>query len=317
MGLFKKASELKEKQTISALIYGQPGAGKSTIAVSAPSPVAVFDFDGGIQRVNVAHLSEAEILQVTKWEEVGEALASEEINSINTIVIDTAGKMLSYMDKYIIATSRDRRPTRSLTLNEYGTRKVMFNNFVQQVITMGKNLIFVAHDREEKDGEVKKIRPEIGGSSSGDLIKELDLVGYLEIIGNDRIISFTPSERYYAKNACSLPPRMSVPVVLDDKGEMIKVNGRVKRNTFMTDIIKMYTSSQSERNQKLAQYETLKEILADKVRTVADAASANSIYKEISAMEVIFDSELYGKQLLHEKTISLGLKWDKMKKEYV
>ena len=85
----------------------------------------------------------------------------------------------------------------------------------------------------------------------------------------------------------------------------------------MTDIIKMYTSSQSERNQKLAQYETLKEILTDKVGTVTDATSANSIYKEISTMEVIFDSELYGKQLLHEKAISLGLKWDKMKKEYV
>ena len=318
MGLFKKASDLTEKKTISILVYGQPGAGKSSLAVSAPGPVAVFDFDGGIQRVNAAHLAEAEILVVKDWAEVGQALASEEINAIKTIVIDTAGKMLSFMDKFIIAGSRDRNPTRSLTLNEYGVRKVMFNNFVQQVLTMGKNLVFIAHDREEKDGEKKKIRPEIGGSSAGDLIKELDLVGYLEIIGNDRVISFTPNERFYAKNACNLPPVLKVPVVLDEKGNMAKDSkGRVIRNTFLTDIIRMYTMSQSERNNKLAQYDTLKEVIDERVDTVTDADTANAMREDLAQLEVIFDSELYWKQVLHEKCTSLGLKYDKLSDKYV
>ena len=317
MGLFKKASELTEKKTISILVYGQPGAGKSSLAVSAPGPVAVFDFDGGIQRVNAAHHSEVEILQVTDWSEVGQALQSDEIKDFQTIVIDTAGKMLSFMDKFIIAGSRDRNPTRSLTLNEYGVRKTMFNNFIQQVLTMGKNLVFIAHDREEKDGEIKKIRPEIGGSSAGDLIKELDLVGYLEIIGNDRVISFTPNERYYAKNACNLPPKLKVPVILDEKGDMAKdAKGHVIRNTFLTDIIRMYTMSQSERNSQLAQYDTLKEVIDEKVATVKDADSANAMFTELSGLEVIFDSELYWKQVLHEKCTSLGLKYDKLSSKY-
>ena len=318
MGLFKKASELTEKKTISILVYGQPGAGKSTIAVSAPGPVAVFDFDGGIQRVNASHLAEAEILVVKDWNEVGQALASEEIAVFKTIVIDTAGKMLSFMDKYIIAGSRDRTPTRSLTLNEYGVRKTMFNNFIQQVLTMGKNLVFIAHDREEKDGEIKKIRPEIGGSSAGDLIKELDLVGYLEIIGNDRVISFTPNERYYAKNACNLPPKLKVPVILDEKGNMARnENGNVIRNTFLTDIIRMYTMTQTERNNQLAQYDTLKEVIDERVATVKDADSANAMREDLGKLEVIFDSELYWKQVLHEKCTALGLKFDKLSNKYV
>ncbi len=318
MGLFKKASELTEKKTISILVYGQPGAGKSTIAVSAPGPVAVFDFDGGIQRVNASHLADVEILVVKDWTEVGQALSSEEIAEFKTIVIDTAGKMLSFMDKFIIAGSRDRNLTRALTLNEYGVRKTMFNNFVQQVLTMGKNLVFIAHDREEKDGEIKKIRPEIGGSSAGDLIKELDLVGYLEIIGNDRVISFTPNERYYAKNACNLPPKLKVPVILDEKGNMAKNDkGHVIRNTFLTDIIRMYTMTQSERNAQLAQYDTLKEVIDDKVATVKDADGANDMRNELSNLEVIFDSELYWKQVLHEKCTSLGLKFDKLSGKYV
>ena len=46
MGLIKKPNELSVKQTLSALIYGQPGMGKTTLALSAPLPL-LLDFDGG------------------------------------------------------------------------------------------------------------------------------------------------------------------------------------------------------------------------------------------------------------------------------
>lgn len=317
MSLFKKASELTEKKTISILIYGQPGSGKSSMAVSAPGPVVVFDFDGGIRRVNAAHRAETITVEINEWKDVEEAMKSEEMAQFKTIVIDTAGKMLSFMDKYIIAKSRDKNPVRSLTLNEYGIRKTMFNNFVQQSMTMGKNVVFIAHDREEKDGEIRKVRPEVGGSSAGDLIKELDLVGYLELIGNERVISFTPCERFYAKNACNLPPAFKVPVILDDHGNMMKDSrGRVIRNTFLTDIIKTHMMSQSERMEKLSMYDTLKEIINDKIATVTDADSANEIAEDLASLEVIFDSELYGKQRLYSKCISLGLKWNKLTSKY-
>ena len=47
MSLFKKPSELEFVTTIMMLVYGQPGIGKSTMALSAPNPV-LFDFDGGV-----------------------------------------------------------------------------------------------------------------------------------------------------------------------------------------------------------------------------------------------------------------------------
>ena len=48
MSIFKKPSELTYNSTIKALVYGQPGLGKSTLALSTPNPV-LFDFDGGVQ----------------------------------------------------------------------------------------------------------------------------------------------------------------------------------------------------------------------------------------------------------------------------
>ena len=41
MSLIKKPNELTVKTTLSALIYGQPGMGKTTLALSAPNPVPV------------------------------------------------------------------------------------------------------------------------------------------------------------------------------------------------------------------------------------------------------------------------------------
>lgn len=102
MGLIKRPNELTVKTTLSALIYGQPGMGKTTLALSAPNPV-LFDYDGGIHRVNAAH--RVPTVQITSWDETNQVLSSEEIKEFSTIVIDTAGKMLSFMDKAIMAAN--------------------------------------------------------------------------------------------------------------------------------------------------------------------------------------------------------------------
>lgn len=98
MSLFKKPSELAINSTIKVLIYGAPGMGKSTLGLSAPSPV-LLDFDGGVQRVNGAF--QVPTLQVEKWDDVIAAL-NEDLSEYKTIVIDTAGKALDFMSAYII-----------------------------------------------------------------------------------------------------------------------------------------------------------------------------------------------------------------------
>lgn len=76
MGLIKKPNELTVKNALSALIYGQPGMGKTTLALSSPQPL-LLDFDGGVHRVNAAH--RVDTVQISKWEEVDEVLTSEKL----------------------------------------------------------------------------------------------------------------------------------------------------------------------------------------------------------------------------------------------
>ena len=65
MSLIKKPNELEINPFIKALIYGQAGTGKTTLALSAPKPL-LFDFDGGIHRVNSAHRVDA--VQIKKYQ---------------------------------------------------------------------------------------------------------------------------------------------------------------------------------------------------------------------------------------------------------
>lgn len=307
MSLFKQPSELEVSTTIKALIYGQPGLGKSTLGLSTPSPV-LLDFDGGVKRVNGAF--QCPTLQVKNWDMVIEAL-QEDLSPFKTIVIDTAGKMLDFMSAYIIKNDpKMGQRDGSLSLKGYGVRKTMFINFLSQCSMMGKNLIFVAHEREEKDGENRIVRPEIGGSSAGDLIKELDLVGYMQAIGSERTISWSPTEKFYAKNTCNLPAMQKIPVIIDASGN---VTGQ---NIFLSSIFDSYQAYLKKQADISNDYEALIDVVKENVELIVDAETANGITENIGKLQHIWDSKLKAGLMIRDKCNSLGLKLNKLTKKY-
>lgn len=295
MSLIKKPSELEVPTTLKALLYGQPGIGKTTLALSAPDPL-LLDFDGGVHRVRAQHQSPT--VQVRSWEEVQQVLTQEDLSGFKTLVIDTAGKMLDFMSAYLIKTNpKNGTAGGQLAINGYGARKAMFIQFLTQVSMLGLNLIFVAHDSEEKDGEQKIIRPLVGGSSGGDLIRELDLVGYLEAKGNQRTISFDACERFYGKNTCQLEASIKIPDATNDP------------NTLMTTIIKRYTQASHERKKQADEFNTLMETIKGNIdELVVDAATANDIIKWITKdVNHIWNSQMLASRYLSDKAKSLGL----------
>ena len=309
MGIIKRPSELSVKDTLSVLIYGQPGIGKTTFGVSAPDAV-LFDYDGGVQRINGAH--QVLTLQPTSWEDTNLALQEiqNEMPEIKTIVIDTVGKMLDYMSAYIIKTDpKMAMRDGSLSLKGYGVRKQMFVNFIKQLALMGKNVVFIAHEREERRGEETFKRPEIGGSSASDLIKELDLVGYMYAIGKERIITFDPAEYYYAKNTCNLPAVIKLPVVVDE-------SGKGASNKALANIVAQYKVAQEKRQETTLEYETLLGIIADTVACADDAESLNEAMDKVFGFEQIYDSLLRAQRAIADKGKALGLTYNKIAKRY-
>ena len=307
--LIRKPSELEAKQTITMLIYGQPGVGKTTLAVSAPNAV-LFDYDGGVQRINGAH--QTLTVQIRSWEDTGAALdeIAAQYPETQTIVIDTVGKMLDYMGEYIMRTnSRMKKSDGTLSLQGYGLRKSMFIDFIKKTAVLGKNIIFVAHEKEEKRGDDTVKRPDIGGSSANDLVKELDLVGYMQMLGKDRTIAFNPTEAYYAKNTCNLPAVTKIPVVVDEGGMAVGDNNFIRR------VLATYRKSQAETQEKTREYDKLVVNIRTAVGMTQDAKGLNDILDSLEKTQV-YNSKMVGEKLCAARAKALEVKYNSVSGRY-
>lgn len=307
--LIRKPSELEAKQTITMLVYGQPGVGKTTLAVSAPDAV-LFDYDGGVQRINGAH--QTLTVQIRSWEDTSEAL-DEIVASypdVKTIVIDTVGKMLDFMSDYIVRNnSRMKKSDGTLSLQGYGLRKSMFIDFIKKTAVLGKNIIFVAHEKEEKRGDDTVKRPDIGGSSANDLVKELDLVGYMQMLGKDRTIAFNPTEAYYAKNTCNLPAVTKIPLVVDETGMAVGNNNFVRR------VLTTYKKTQVATQEETRKYDKLVDNIRTAVAAAQNAEGLNAILESIEKTQV-YNSKMVGEKMVAQKAKALGLNFNAVDGRY-
>ena len=307
--LIRKPSELEAKQTITMLVYGQPGVGKTTLAVSAPDAV-LFDYDGGVQRINGAH--QTLTVQIRSWEDTAEAL--DEIVTtypdVKTIVIDTVGKMLDFMSEYIVRNnSRMKKSDGTLSLQGYGLRKSMFIDFIKKTAVLGKNIIFVAHEKEEKRGDDTVKRPDIGGSSANDLVKELDLVGYMQMLGKDRTIAFNPTEAYYAKNTCNLPAVTKIPLVVDETGMAVGDNNFVRR------VLATYKKTQAVTQEETRKYDALVENIRTAVAAAGTAEELNKVLDSIAKTQV-YNSKMVGEKMAAQRAKALGLNFNAVDGRY-
>jgi hypothetical protein len=293
MSKLKNPNELNIRANLKALIYGQPGIGKTTLSLSAPNPV-LLDYDNGVHRLRPEH--QVPTLEVSSWKDTLEVIP--ELKPFRTIVIDTAGNMLDYIGAYLIEQNpKLSKGNGSLTLQGYGERKAEFKRFLKQISIMGKHIIFVAHEREEKSGDDKYIRPEVGGSSGTDLYKELDIIGYMEAIGKKRTISFAATEKYYAKNSCGFT----------DVINLTELSRSISNNFFETKIVRVYEQSLKERALKVSEYTELMDVSNAKIECVVDAETANEVLDWIEKVQHIWTSKLISKTNLFAKITSLGL----------
>lgn len=311
MSLIKKSTELEINPKIKALIYGQPGTGKSTLAISAPRPL-LFDFDGGVHRVNFSHLKDVDIVQIKDYQNFIDVIEKEDLSSYETLVIDTGGKLLDFMGEYIVKrNSKMGRANGMLTLQGYGERKGMFSALIKKVSIMNKHLVFVAHRETKQDGDDMRYVPLFGGSNYDSLVTELDLVGYLEAHGRKRTITFDPTSRNDGKNTCNLPAIIEIPNIINDNGDSIAPN------SFLSEIvIKPYIQRLESRKTQNEEYDKLVEEMTFQINLITDAQSATDFVNRIDNFNHVGSSKAMAGSLLKKQTDKLGLSWNKQNKAY-
>ena len=299
MSLIKKKSEIELPKTIVGCITGVCGIGKTTLALSAPKPL-LLDTDNGIHRVQSEYRSD--VVQVKSYQDILDVL-EEDLSDYETIVIDTLGELVNFMLKYF-ADKDKSLITRGGTYNIkiWGFIKQEFQNLKLKLQLLNKHLIFVSHVKEDKDGENKVYRMDVAGSTSETVTKILDFLGFCEVLGKTRSISFTPSARFYAKNSIGLNDYLEIP--------QLKTGDK---NDFLTkEVIEPTIAKRKQESEALKINE---EKLQQGRYLIEQATEPNAVLTAFKEM----DLSVYNKKVLFNELSEKfsGYKFDSKKGEFV
>ena len=297
MSLIRKPAQLNVPQTVKAMVYGQAGMGKTTLALSAPKPL-LLDFDGGVHRVNLGH--QVDTVPVSNWQEASEVL-KEDLSAYNTIIVDTIGKMMDYIILYVCNGGIPQ-------IKDWNKINQEFSNFTRNVSALNKNVIYVAHRDVRKEGDDNVFIPALREKSYTAIVTELDLLGYVEAKGTKRTITFNPTSRNDGKNTCNLPGLMDIPTVVDTQGNALP-------NTFFqTHIINPYIANQQKRVELARAYDSVISEIKENIALITDELSANDFISRIDSFEHVGNSKAIAGQLLASKARELGLKLNNEKR---
>ena len=305
MSIIKRPAEIVGKETIAALIYGQSGMGKTTLACSAPSPV-LFDFDGGVARIKDEH--QVPTVQIAKWQDALDALKELEQDGgeFKTIIVDTASKMIDSIIVHICGTAQPK-------LQQWGLINAAFKSFLRSAQSLGKHLVFIAQREVEKNGEDTRYVPQFRASNYKDVICDLDVCGYMEMVvykGQEvRQITFNPTSRNEGKNTADFEPAYILPT--------LKAGSP---NTFLSERFTEYAAKQREKAVRRA--ETIR-VVSDKVEEYKvalegcnDAETMNAICERIKGEKPVGDLMLRLRQMVAARVAQLQLTLNKETKQY-
>ena len=191
------ASDPMTVEQIVAVIYGQPGTGKTSTAFTAKKPLCL-DFDNGAGRSSFRQDS----VQIRNWSDV-EKMTEKDLANYDTVIVDTAGTCLDALAIEITSKNSKMGNGTKLHMAGWGELKYRFTSWVKLIRSYKKDLILIAHDAEDKRGDDVVIRPKIAGGSYAEVFQIADSVGYLSMNNNERTLEFSPTDRSVGKNPAS------------------------------------------------------------------------------------------------------------------
>lgn len=304
-------------QNFGVILYGAPGIGKTTLALSDGANGAntvVIDLEHGIGRTKPIHRMSATILTAATYEEIIKDLESPVVAKAENIVIDTCGALVDYLKDWAMRTKQDAR-TKAGTFNAmrgFGYVKSEIESFTNRIKTvLHKNVIYIFHSDEkaDKDGNpVQRLRCE--GSFRNTVWTGIDFGCYIQMIGNQRMACFSPEQEYFAKGCHGIEGQIPIPAL--KPGD---------RNSFIANLFSQARANmqaeQDELEPQMEAYETAMAMVHEVIANIEDADTATQAAQVIPQMPHALTSKSEASALLREKTASLGLKWSKAANAYV
>lgn len=216
-----KSSEPIRVERLNVCIYGQPGAGKSSLAFTTDAPL-LLDFDQGAHRA----ANRKDTVRVNAWADVAD-MSADDLSPYNTVIVDTAGRALDALTADIIRRNPKAGRGGALTLQGYGTLKAEFVAWLKALNSYGKDVVLIAHMDEQRNGDDIIERLDVQGGSKGEIYKAADAMGRVAIKGGARTLNFNPTEAAFGKNPGQLDP-LAIPHPDKDPAFLAGVIGSIK-----------------------------------------------------------------------------------------
>lgn len=310
MAILQPAEMDFSNQKFSMIISGSPGIGKTTLALSAPDPVLI-DFDKGVARVRAAHRKTT--IEADTYEEVLKDLESPQVKACQTIVIDTGGSFVTYLQDWAMRDnpSLNRQKNGAISLKGFGAVKAEFVRFTNWLkYTLNKNIIYVFHTVEQRDGDVTRQRLLCEGAARDIVWQPCDLGCFMQMVGEDRLVGFTPTEQYFAKGCYGVQGLLKLPR-LDDgvpNDFLNRLFERAREN--------IRQEAEAHRGEQEA-YEAAMERARELIEGIRDPATALETAHQLKKLSHHLTSEREAKALLAAKIKALGMRWDREVGAYV
>ena len=199
------ADQALNVSAIITYIYADPGLGKTSLGFTGDKAIS-FDFDRGAHRTG--ELRRGAVVPVQQWSDI-ENIKEQDLAPYNTVVIDTVGAMLESIKTHLLKTANNRQQDGALKLKAQGLANMKFKQYINTLLSFGKDVVFIAHASEDQNGDQVIYRPELGGKNRNELYRIADIMGYLTTVTtgegkNARVINFKPSPTHHAKNSGAL-----------------------------------------------------------------------------------------------------------------
>ena len=288
-----KSDEPLVVETVNILIYGEPGAGKTSLVNTAESSLTL-DFDKGVHRSDFRK----DVLVIESWKQINDNMAEliKTFGNYNTIILDTIDTLLDYMGAWII----DQEPRLAKNkLQFYGKLKDEFSQFIGKLKTLGKDVVMVAHVREKEEGDLRIKRPAITGGSYDRVLQTADFVGFLFIKDNKRMIDFNPTDYWIGKNSAKfssmlIPDFNSVP-------------------DFFSSLIKDMKTAINGQTQVLVETFKMIKTLTNKIQNIKELTELNSFLNELPRMKNGVKKQIWDKILFRAKELNFEFNKDEKK----
>lgn len=292
MAIVKKNEAMPKRPTVTVL-YGQPGCGKTSLCNTAKNPLLI-DCDRGADRA----INRQDSLVCNSWTDI--VKEKESFKDYDTIIIDTAKACL---DDFLMTYVKEKDDTcKKNQLKAYGAIGQEFKEIVSYIRSLDKDVIIIAHAKEDKDGDVTKFAPDVTGGSKELILRIADQVGFVSVVNQKRTIRFEPDERIIGKNVAKLPMQ-----VIPDESDPAFANAMER----IIDAVK--TAIQKRSNEQAEALELLKKV-DDAIVAIQKTEDADKVLTLIKNLPKVHHKTSQAKLL--DKCNEMGFKYDKGAKKF-